>query len=768
MDFEANNDEEPGEFGAGRDLPSQPVGDETGEGSAEPRLDDVLSSLERGGRHDLAVLAREALETPYREWIRGREGRPGEVLGPALVNLGLMEAGTGRMELSHHTVDQGKELQTMLRRRQTDIVYLIKQAVLSVTARQDEMQEDDRDEDQRQLEKQAVLQLMSLSHRLVRVLDQACILYQSATLLLEHTSSKWYTLENKYYRDVLEAHPITAQEDLSKDQRAKLVLFLLRTFQTQGFRKKPNSDVLYERVFCVGPDNRSVFTYAYGPVTSRLEDLVYETIDKELRAHLWPLLLHGGIVRDVVNYFRKSRDIELPEVKECPTLWSFNDGVYCAERDLFAYYHEVPDTFPMLGSGEYSTYKYMPGHTMAEHYFRRPFHVSTPARGIRSPHHMASPGARLTGISPRSLFSPVVSPRGGGDDDNDDVVVTHQSSPVVPPEGEDDEDNEDELRQMDVDVVPEKARLEDIEIPNILKIFRDQDWSDRTIYLALATIGRTLFPVGYLDSCQYWPCYLGVGGSGKSTILDVVKQFFHFLDIAIISADQENVFSRDKLPDKRIVLAPEVRGENFGCSLPFFLAIVGGDAVSIPVKYGEPRVVDTFPVQGIMASNELPKSYLKDPKGSLCRRLLVFPWPRAITPRDPTLKSKILKYELPAFLRACAVAYLTLPKDIDIMSNYPISDEMKKARLDLQRASNSLIDFLMSERYVLLGADHSVSMDHLSSAYREFARDEHGEKNLPAWGEDTYGNIFRMFRLEVMDEGASVRGCKLRNDRYES
>jgi len=203
---------------------------------------------------------------------------------------------------------------------------------------------------------------------------------------------------------------------------------------------------------------------------------------------------------------------------------------------------------------------------------------------------------------------------------------------------------------------------------------------------------------GALDNNQYWPCDWGVGGSGKSTVQDVFKFLYHWQDVGIFGADQEDTFSRDSLPDKRIIIAPEVRGDNFGCSLAFFLSIVAGDSVRIPVKYGAPRDVENFSVQGLMATNEPPKSYLADPKGSVARRILMFPWPRVISPRDPTLKGRIITGELPAILRACVVAYHQLPKNIDIMSDYPLAPEMASARARLQRASNSMVDFLLSER----------------------------------------------------------------------
>ena len=289
----------------------------------------------------------------------------------------------------------------------------------------------------------------------------------------------------------------------------------MHQFRERKFRKKATSDYLYHHVVFKREDGSKIWTQSYSPIKETIEQLVYDMVRKEYRGDLWSTILHSGILKDIIVYIRKCVDDEVPDVKEMPRMWSFEDGIYCAETDEFAYYPDVPEKFPMLRQG-YSTYKFMKGHTFAHVYFSQ------------------------------------------------DMT---------------------------------KRPLAEVPMPKFLKIFQDQGWTEQTIYLKLATLGRTFWPAGALDSCQYWPCDWGVGGSGKSTVQDVFKYLFHWQDVGIFGADQEDTFSRDTLPDKRIIIAPEVRGENFGCSLAFFLSIVAGDAVRIPVKYGTPRDVENFPVQ---------------------------------------------------------------------------------------------------------------------------------------------------------------------------
>ena len=670
-----------------------------------PSLPNALERLRQLGFETFCASVETNL-LPYLEtWMASnrpdQRPTPSEVLRQAFHQVGLLDA-DGRVSLPPDGLQHGRKVMTDLREAQRKLLEGARWAMeLYKDARHDEAE--------------TCLSLVKLhAVETVRVIDHALVMLQSTTLLLQSRSNGWHKIEDlgdaKFYREVIEIHPLV-QQDVGKDQRVKLVLHLLRQFQLQGFRKKPDSDVLYHKVTFSHPETgEHVFTYAYAPLEDRMESLIYDMIIKEERADLWPAVLHGGIVRDLVTYLKKCKDHELPDVRQKPRMYSFDDGVYDLETDRFAYYENVEEVFPELGQG-WSTYMYL--------------------RGKR--------------------FSPVYFSDGDMDQDHDpwDAIRQHLPEDAWIPE----------VRREGVLSVLE------IPLPSIMKIFDDQHWSWHTKLLFAACVGRLFYPVGFLDKCQYWPIIRGPAGNGKSTLIELIRLFFLFLDVAVLGADQEAVFSRHDFPSKRVIIAPEVRGDNFGCSVASFLAMVGGDPMSFPVKYGEPKVVENFPVQGIMAANELPKAYLNDSKGAVARRLLVFPLPESIHPRDPTLKTKIFSQELPGFLRFCGVLYQMLPKDVDIMSGFPLTQEMEMARAELQRASNPMLDFLWEETFVTRGPELSVLMSDLKEAFGIFMTQH---RNIvgrpPAWTEELYDYPFRLLRLRVEEEDGELyaKGCALR------
>ena len=728
---------------------------------------------------ELYQLIRTEMTGPYNTWLRGLRGQPLEFsILNTMEKIGFFDRDSRRLVIPDATVIQANERLDgidQVKKRLSYVMHRIQEYRLTTGGtnalpaiqdnnnyRDEEAKDDGGDmeayQGQHRMTIQSVLvKMVILADNLYKIMDSATIMCMNYTMLLENAHpDKWFRVNDlegcEFQKFMYISKPIAMEDSKKFDRHTKLVIFLLDKFREMKFRKKPTSDHLYKQIFYTRQDGTRVRTFAYAPITQNIEQLVYGMVRKEFRGDLWSTILHCGILKDVVQYIKKCVDDEVPDVNEMPRMWSFEDGIYCAETDTFAYYEEVLGTFPVLSEG-FSTYKFMKGHTFAHVYFVDDDHVSP-----RPPRRdMLEDDDSMQSYSP----SPRPSPRMRARERNDGLDM----------ETDDDLDQDQEREGEEYDEVRRnttKRTLEQLRacMPNMIKIFQDQGWSEQTIFLKLATLGRTFWPAGALDNCQYWPCDWGVGGSGKSTVQDVFKYLFHWQDVGIFGADQEDTFSRDSLPDKRIIIAPEVRGDNFGCSLAFFLSIVAGDSVRIPVKYGQPRDVENFPVQGLMATNELPKSYLNDPKGSVARRILVFPWPRVISPRDPTLKGRIIRDELSAVLRACVVAYRRLPKDVDVMSDFPLAPEMAAARAKLQRASNSMVDFLLSEDFVTLGGNQRVEMETLRKSYNHYVKEVRNERQLPAWNEDLYDYPFRLLRLQL-DAGdennpAVVRGCSVR------
>ena len=774
-----------------------------GGGGGRDEFDDYVRTL-RGftPQHfpqELYNLIRNEMEGPYTTWLRGLRGQPLEhSIFRSMANLGYLNPATMRLTIPEPSVVQANARLEGIEEAKKAMNYVIHRiqdyrlgtaaGAAAAGSADNQYEENKEDEavrpggDATENAINAVLaKLVMLADNIYKVMDAATIMCMNFTMLLENAyPERWFRTNDltacEFQKFLYISRPIAMEDAKKFDRHTKLVIFLLDKFRERKFRKKATSDYLYQQVIFTREDGSKVCTYAYKPIKENIEQLVYSMVRKEYRGDLWSTILHAGILKDVVTYIKKSVDEEVPEVKEMPRMWSFEDGVYCAETDTFAYYDEVRDVFPQLVQGGYSTYKFMEGHTFAQVYYIEEEQEQEDGRD----QHGASPGSVVTGLSEREIGSPHASPGAPPvfpspnrmrmqyleeqeEEDDDDMAQSAAGSAASPGRGGAGGGG----GGLGVGQV-RKRTLEEIGMPLLIKIFKDQGWSDETIFLKLATLGRTFWPGGALDNCQYWPCDWGVGGSGKSTVQDVFKYLFHWQDVGIFGADQEDTFSRDCLPDKRIIIAPEVRGENFGCSLAFFLAIVAGDSVRIPVKYGQPRDIENFNVQGLMATNELPKSYLNDPKGSVARRLLVFPWPRVISPRDPTLKTRILREELPAVLRACAVAYHQLPKDVDIMSDYPLAPEMAAARARLQRASNAMVDFLLSEDYVTMGEGLVVEMDALRRAFTTYVKEVRNERQVAPWNEDLYDYPFRLLGLTIDGGGeaegmpAMVIGCKLR------
>ena len=738
-------------------------------------------------------LIRNEMTTPYNTWLRGLRGQPLEcAILNTMTNIGFFDPRLGRLTIPDaNVVDANIRLDGIEEAKKTMnyVIHRLQEYRLKVVGTNGltladtggagagadfgggggggaEETKDDLEEYRGQevnTINSILAKLVILADNLYKILDSATIMSMNYTMLLENSNpDTWFRLNDlggcEFQKFLYVSKPIAMEDSKKFDRHTKLVIFLLDKFRERKYRKKATSDYLYKQIFFTREhDGAKVCTYAYAPIKENIEQLVYGMVRKEYRGDLWSTLLHSGILKDVVQYIKKCVDDEVPDVNEMPRMWSFEDGIYCADTDTFCYYEDALDTFPVLRQG-FSTYKFMEGHKFAQVYFFNHDGTATatppPARRWRDDGgdgaiDMLEEGPLLSGLSSMPTSPRPSSSRGR---------ARHGSL------GLDDEFEEEE--EMSTAPPRRKRTLEEIQMPNLIKIFQDQGWSPETVMLKLATLGRTFWPAGALDSCQYWPCDWGVGGSGKSTVQDVFKYLFHWQDVGIFGADQEDTFSRDSLPDKRIIIAPEVRGDNFGCSLAFFLSIVAGDSVRIPVKYGQPRDVENFPVQGLMATNELPKAYLSDPKGSVARRILVFPWPRVISPRDPTLKGRIIKEELPAVLRACVVAYHQLPKHVDVMSDYPLAPEMAAARARLQRASNSMVDFLLSEDYVVLGDHQRVELESFRKAYNFYVKEVRNERQVPAWNEDLYDYPFRLMRLQL-DAGDDnsptyVVGCSLR------
>lgn len=263
----------------------------------------------------------------------------------------------------------------------------------------------------------------------------------------------------------------------------------------------------------------------------------------------------------------------------------------------------------------------------------------------------------------------------------------------------------------------------------------------RWLYVLLC--GRLLFEVGDLDEWQVLPFLKGKAKSGKSTILTrVCKQFFHALDVGVLSNNIEKKFGLSALKDKFMFIAPEIKG-NIGLEQCDFQTIISGEDTSVAEKFKTASSVK-WVVPGAMAGNEPPE--YQDNQGSISRRLVVFNFSKKVVKGDTQLGKK-LNSEIPILIKKGTMAYLEAinkyGKD-DIWSVLP--QYFKDTQDDMTEQINPLANFMKSDNVIFDPEEYCLAKD-FKDAYNEFVKDNSASKLR--WKKDFYEPVFEEHDVTV-------------------
>jgi len=245
----------------------------------------------------------------------------------------------------------------------------------------------------------------------------------------------------------------------------------------------------------------------------------------------------------------------------------------------------------------------------------------------------------------------------------------------------------------------EKQTWNEIQTPVIQGIldyqFKSELDFDKICYWMYVFIGRMLYDLNELDYWQVIAFLKGMGGAGKSTIITkVIKEFYENEDVGQLSNDGERQFALSAFYNKKIFIAPEIKGD-FTLPQAVLQGIISGEEVSVPIKFKTAETVE-WKTPGIMAGNEVPN--FTDNSGSVSRRFVVFNFSKKVEKgkSDPLLGQK-LKKEIPKIIRKSNLAYLDAVKkfgDKDIWPQLP--KYFKQTQEEMSEQTNSLMNYLNS------------------------------------------------------------------------
>lgn len=245
----------------------------------------------------------------------------------------------------------------------------------------------------------------------------------------------------------------------------------------------------------------------------------------------------------------------------------------------------------------------------------------------------------------------------------------------------------------------------------------DQDTID---WFWALVVGKMLYEINELDRWQVLPFIIGVAGSGKSTIANVIKDFYEVGDVEILSNNMERQFGLSSLdPDKGLMLymCTEVR-KNFQLDQATFQSMVSGESIQLSTKHKTPRTV-TILTPGLFCGNQPP---LWDNAGrSVSRRIAFFHFTKFVIESNTNYESE-MKSLIASILVKGNLAYKHM------VSRYGRSDiwrhtsaAMNKARSVTEASMNPLQAFILDKTaFEIGGAEDIIPLRLFQYLLKEF------------------------------------------------
>lgn len=200
-------------------------------------------------------------------------------------------------------------------------------------------------------------------------------------------------------------------------------------------------------------------------------------------------------------------------------------------------------------------------------------------------------------------------------------------------------------------------------LDHILKTQGFMEDDQRVQLWIVGMIGRLLFPARIWDNWQTVLWFYGKSRTGKSTLVEMVQNFFEVSDNVIFDAKEEEKFGLVKFfyedtREMKFLYSGSEMGKT-GVPIPreTFLKLAANERLSINKKNHNGGWVSQFDIHGVFASNELPGCGEKVPSDATLRRIFMVHFEKAVSDDQ----SKSMKKEFDQFMimiiAKCAHAY---------------------------------------------------------------------------------------------------------------
>ena len=311
--------------------------------------------------------------------------------------------------------------------------------------------------------------------------------------------------------------------------------------------------------------------------------------------------------------------------------------------------------------------------------------------------------------------------------------------------------------------------LLDLPTPAIDSLLRHQRWCDRTIDWFYIMVGRLMLPCNKsYEDWQVWPFLFGIGNTGKSTLINLISNFYLPADVGVLSSQAPKNFELQSCLDAQIVVIPEVDAE---CTIAptTIKSMVSAERLVINIKGKAPVTMqEGFDRPGVAAGNEF--FGYRDIGGATSRRFMTFPFFQPVRNQNSYLALQCAQ-ELGRWMQKCVTRYHQKVAELKggegkvtqgVWAPGVLPPLLHSTRKRVQAQTNPFVAFLEDDEYISIDItrindpNFRTSLEDLSDHFENEYRKTKNVRKSYRIQMDMQNAVYAQYGLSLLRENGRM------------
>jgi len=286
-----------------------------------------------------------------------------------------------------------------------------------------------------------------------------------------------------------------------------------------------------------------------------------------------------------------------------------------------------------------------------------------------------------------------------------------------------------------------------IALPNIKLIFQTQGYTIEEMFFIFGLLGRMFHIVKRFDTWGVFIWLLGMGNTGKSTILFLIAQIYDSCDVGYLNNRQNEAFALESIYESKMFFGMDL-DDQFSFDQATFQSMVVGEIVGVNRK-NKPQISIEWQSHGAFAGNVMPK--WQSVGGNLTRRIIPIEFGVVVSKNNPQLYQLCVS-ERPRMIKVFNACYLFMVMKFRHQSlKDALPAKFKQMEERIMREINPIESFV-NECCILSDPSEELFMSYteFQDAFKWWAADNNLNSNQSKMNSTTMNSLVR-FGVKIDD-----------------